>query len=92
MLLTGNKSEALAAHSCLVKLLKWLTELRKTVYLLGYRVITRDIKRIQMNRPRDTWGEVLSHEHKSFCPHVWCVPPGSSPNPVLLGVYGSFIT
>lgn len=94
--LTGYKSEVPTAPSLRsINLLEQLIELRKHIYSLDYRFITKDVKGYESTtRWRDTKGEDLNRGASaswSLGPgmvaggSVMVPQPGSSPDPVLLG-------
>ena len=79
----------------LITLLKQLIELKKTIYLLGYQLITKDTAQIQEEPDRrDAKGNVYVRRGRGFHALSGCTTlpahplvqqPGRFLNPVLLG-------
>ena len=76
----------------LIDLVQWLTELGQTVYLLGYQIIRKDIKRYEWKAICiDTQREVQKGpDHRSFCLHgAWGAPPSQHVNVVFFAHWES---
>lgn len=72
----------------LINLLEWITELRKTFYLLDYRLVQKDIT--QDSRWKRRIGRCVGRAATVSDP-PGVEQPESAPHPVLSGFYGGFI-
>lgn len=99
--LSGNAySEISTTHSSgSINLPEWLTELRKTSHLQDYQFIIKGCN--SGKSMKRCTGQALEKGAQIFPTldvplsltlHMFIHQPGSSQNPVLLGLYGGFIT